>query len=64
MSKQQIIEAIRQHNRSAEVDFLISFDEQVLQTYLQRLRTLVGGRGSVWVRRGETSAVVTRMTAA
>ena len=64
MSKQQIIEAIRQHNRSAEVDFLISFDEQALRTYLQRLQTLVGGRGSVWVQQGETRAVVTRMTAA
>ena len=62
MSKQQIIEAIQKHNRSAEVHFLLSFDESALKRYLERL-TLVNGQrgpGSVWVRQGETPAVVAR----
>ncbi len=66
MSKHQIIEAIRQHNRSATEEFLALFDEQALQSYLRRLTTLLGhrGRDSVWVRQGDTPAVVTRLTTA
>jgi len=66
MSKQQIIDAIREHNRSAGQEFLIRFNEVALQTYLQRLTRVSGhrGRGSVWVRSGETAAAMTGMTAA
>lgn len=63
MSKQQLIEAIRTHNRSAQDDFLITFDQEVLETYLKRLVNVQGkrGRDSVWVRTGSSTAVVTRM---
>lgn len=63
MSKQQMIDAIRQHNRSAEAEFLIEFNEVALKNYLERLTTIHGrrGRASVWVRTGETPAVVTRL---
>ena len=63
MSKLQIIEAIRHRNRTAGQDFLISFDERALASYLKRLATIKGrrGRDSRWVRQGDTPAVVTRM---
>jgi len=63
MSKLQIIEAIRHCNRTAGQEFLISFDEQALSSYLKRLTTIKGrrGRDSRWVRQGDTPAVVTRM---
>ena len=62
MSKQQIIEEIRRHNRSAQPDFLGMFDEPALERYLRRLTQVHGhrGRSSVWVRDGETAAIVTR----
>jgi hypothetical protein len=65
MSKQQMIEAIRQHNRSAGSDFLLGFNERALDSYLRRLTTVQGvrGRQSVWVREGDTPAVVTRAMA-
>ncbi|MEM1210119.1 MAG: hypothetical protein AAF842_02240 [Planctomycetota bacterium] len=52
MTKQQMIDAIRQRNRSASVEYLTSFDEDDLQTYLTRLTDLIGrrGRSSVWTR--------------
>ncbi|MBI1335967.1 MAG: hypothetical protein GC164_03285 [Phycisphaera sp.] len=63
MSKHQMIEMIRQQNRSAPVEFLLGFDETQLQTYLQRLTDVHGHRGrtSVWVRQGVTRSIVTRM---
>jgi len=63
MSKQQIIEAIRQYNRTANQDFLTTFDAQILESYLRRLTFIQGRRGpsSIWVRQGDTSAVVTRV---
>lgn len=62
MSKQQLIEAIREHNRSATDDFLVSFDEAALSNYLHHLQFKTGPRGSstCWVRTGETPAVVSR----
>ena len=65
MSKLRMIEQIRMHNRSAKTDFLTHFDEAALKQYLARLTHLHGRRGptSVWVRRGEDSAVVTRTAA-
>ncbi len=52
MSKHEMIEAIRAHNRSAHYEFLNDFDETDLRTYLRRLTKLNGrrGRDSVWVR--------------
>lgn len=65
MSKQQMIEAIRQHNRSAPDTFLGTFNEKALESYLRRLTTVQGrrGRGSVWVREADTRAIVTRALA-
>lgn len=62
MSKEQMIEQIRQRNRSATPEFLMVFDEVALRRYLDRLTTVVGHRGkaSSWVRHGETPAIVTR----
>jgi hypothetical protein len=62
MSKQQLIEAIREHNRSASDDFLVSFDETALTNYLNHLQFKTSPRGvnSRWIRTGETPAVVSR----
>jgi hypothetical protein len=62
MNKQQMIEQIRQRNQSASNEFLLDFDEQALEQYLQRLTSVVGQRGkdSVWVRTGDAPAVVSR----
>lgn len=66
MSKQKIINEIRQHNQSADQSFLSLFNEQSLRKYLFRLTTLQGrrGRSSVWVRPGDSHAVATRVSAA
>ncbi len=60
-SKQQIIDAIRQHNRSAAQDFLINFEERALQIYLKRLTQLQNNRGpdTTWVRHSGTRAIAT-----
>ncbi|MEM0915129.1 MAG: hypothetical protein AAGK09_11035 [Planctomycetota bacterium] len=52
MTKQQMIDAIRERNRTASVEYLTSFDEDDLKTYLTRLTDLIGrrGRSSVWTR--------------
>ena len=52
MSKQQLIEAIRDENPTAAEIFLRSFDEPTLRTYLDRLTRLQGHRGkaSTWIR--------------
>jgi len=62
MSKAQMIDAIRQHNRSAQAEFLTSFDEPTLQSYLERLTKLSNHRGpsTSWVRTGESRAIITR----
>lgn len=65
MSKHQMVDAIRERNRSANTEFLMTFDEQTLQSYLQRLTNVVGRRGreSGWIRQGTSRSVVTRMPA-
>ena len=65
MSKQQLIEAIHDRNRSANADFLSGFDEQTLSEYLNRLTRLIDhrGPGSVWERRSESPCVATRAAA-
>ncbi|MEX0775533.1 MAG: hypothetical protein WD042_07440 [Phycisphaeraceae bacterium] len=65
MSKEQVIDQIVRINRSAIRDFLDNFGEQELHSYLQRLTQVHGhrGRGSIWVRQGDTHAVVTGQAA-
>ena len=62
LSKPQTIDAIIQINRSATKDFLDHFDLSSLKRYLNHLQLTQEPRGrcSIWVREGETSAVVTR----
>ena len=61
-NKNQMIEAIRQQNRTAAPGFLDAFDEEQLQRYLTRLTKLHGHRGrwSQWIRDGPMRSVVTR----
>lgn len=65
MSKYQMIEAIRKQNQSAAINFLSGFDEGSLSIYLKRLQLTdhPRGRQSVWVRRGPSPAVITRLSA-
>lgn len=65
MSKHEMIEQIRQRNRTASDEFLLSFDEQTLGEYLMRLMNLAGQRGrtSVWVRHTTQPAVTSRACA-
>ncbi len=59
MSKHDLIDAIRKQNQSATEKFLLAFDEQSLQQYLDRLAltTKRGTRDSVWTRHGANRAV-------
>ncbi len=61
MSKQQIIDGIRVINRSASPAFLERFELHELESYYRRLTHVHGqrGRGSAWIREGDTHAVVT-----
>jgi hypothetical protein len=61
MSKQQLIEAIREMNRSADETFLVHFNQPALEDYLRRLSMAQAGRGrmSRWVRAGHTPSVTT-----
>lgn len=62
LTKDQLIQGIRQINRSARQDWLMHFDPNALRRYLDHLHRTLEPRGghSVWVRPGETAAVVTR----
>ncbi len=61
MTKNELIDEIRRLNHTAPSDFLSTFAETDLQTYLERLHRLFGQRGrrSGWIRPGDTHAVVT-----
>jgi len=59
MSKHEMIDAIRQHNRTAKVPFLMTFSEADLATYLRRL-SMSDQRGSTWVRESSEPAVTVR----
>lgn len=61
-SKTQIISAIQQVNRSVRREWLESFALPDLRRYLDHLEVTLEprGRASVWIRSGETPAVVTR----
>jgi hypothetical protein len=60
MNKEQLIMAIRSVNHSVRREFLDGFQEADLEKYLRRLTNLLGHRGpeSIWVRDGDTHAVV------
>ena len=60
--KQQLIDEIREHNRTASMEFLADFNEPALHHYLIHLKhmSMPRSRRAAWVRPGETSAVVTR----
>lgn len=58
-SKHEMIDAIRQHNRTATVPFLMAFSDAELATYLRRL-SLADQRGTSWVREGAEPAVTVR----
>lgn len=62
MSRDELIHAIRDHNRTASHEFLGGFDDPALSHYLQHLRAGRKPRGaaSCWIRIPETSAIVTR----
>ncbi|MHC4414552.1 MAG: hypothetical protein ACYS0G_04640 [Planctomycetota bacterium] len=62
ISKNQIIDAIQQLNRSAGRDWLDMFAASALRRYLDHLQVTLEprGRGSVWIRHGDTPAIITR----
>lgn len=61
MSKQELIDTIRQHNPSADPAFLTAFDVAALDRYLDHLRhsLLPRGASSMWIRAAETHAITT-----
>jgi len=65
LNKDQIIDNIRQINRSAQKDWLMVFDTLALRKYLDHLQHTLEPRGghSVWIRNNEGKAVVTRKPA-
>lgn len=62
LNKDQIIDNIRQINRSARKDWLMVFDTSALRRYLDHLQHTLEPRGghSVWVRGEDGRPVVTR----
>ena len=65
-SKAQVIDRILQINPSARQEWLDLFEVSALRRYLDHLEFALEPRGpdSVWLRDGETPAVVTRAPAA
>ena len=61
MSRDELIHAIRDHNRTATHEFLCGFDDPALSHYLNHLQIGRKPRGlaSCWIRIPETPAVVT-----
>ncbi len=61
-SKDLLIDAIRQHNRSAHREWLGQFEAPALRRYLDHLLHGTEPRGgdSIWNRPGDTRACVTR----
>jgi hypothetical protein len=62
LNREQVIDRIIQFNRSARVEFLESFDDSRLNHYLDHLiaTSIPRGPDAVWVRRGETAAIMSR----
>ena len=65
-SKNRLIDGIMQMNPTARAEWLDHFDTAALRRYLDHLLHAVEprGRASYWFRDGETTAVVTRRSAA
>ena len=65
-SKAQVIDGILQINPSARQEWLDLFEVSALRRYLDHLQVALEPRGadSVWLRDGETPAVVIRAPAA
>ena len=61
-TKSRIISAIQLLNRSARREWLEMFATPALRDYLDHLEVTLEprGRASIWIRPGETPAVVTR----
>lgn len=62
LTREQVIDRIMELNRSARAEFLESFDDNRLNHYLDHLVSAAGprGRDAVWVRRGESPAIMSR----
>ncbi len=65
LDKLQVIEAIQDINKSVSSEWLVLFDHKSLRAYLDHLQLTIEPRGgtSIWVRRGDTPAVVSRIAA-
>ena len=64
LTKQQLIDGITEINSSADLSWLDDFEDGELQRYLDHLQVTIEPRGTSWLRTNETSAIVTRNTAA
>ncbi|MCA9288093.1 MAG: hypothetical protein KDA05_05885 [Phycisphaerales bacterium] len=62
LTREQVIDRILQFNPSAKIEFLDTFSESSLSHYLDHLVATAAprGRDAVWVRRGESPAIVGR----
>jgi hypothetical protein len=60
LNKQQIIDRIREVNRSAAAEWLARFTDAQLRTYLEHLQLTLEprGRSSRWLRPGDSPPVV------
>ncbi|TVQ61026.1 MAG: hypothetical protein EA379_07010 [Phycisphaerales bacterium] len=58
--RRRLVEQITLVNRTADTRWLGSFDDDALESYLDHLHASSEprGRAAVWVRRGETPAIV------
>jgi hypothetical protein len=62
LNKNQLIESIRQINRTAKAEWLSMFDISSLRHYLDNLQRTIEPRGtdSRWIRLGETPPIIGR----
>ena len=60
LTREQVVDRIMTLNPTAKPDFLRGFQRGSLSDYLARLDTARSPRGSGWVRRGNSPAIVTR----
>lgn len=63
MSHPQLLDRIITVNPNADIEYLGRFSREKLADYLDHLLVAAEprGRGSIWVRRGDTAGVVTRV---
>lgn len=62
LTREQVVDRIMSLNRSARAEFLETFDDEGLRHYLDHLiaTSVPRGRDAVWVRRGESPAIMSR----